>query len=280
MALRFLRRIPIHLVLIAGAITMVIPFVWMVSTSLKTPQETFIHPDFFKIRPTWIPAKPILSNYVEVWKQVPFGRYFLNTVFIAACTVAGVVLTSCLAAYAFARFEFPGRELLFVAFLSMMIVPEAVYLVPSFIILSKLGWIDTYLALIVPWLAQIFSIFLLRQQFRTIPNDYYDAAVIDGCSRMKFLWKILVPLSKPTIVTVGLFALLGSWNTFIWPLIMTNSDKLRPIQVGLSYFAQEQSTEYGLMMAAATLSVAPVILIYFFAQKQVIESYAKSGIKG
>ena len=278
--MRLLRKIPIHIVLIIGALSMVMPFIWMVSTSLKTPQETFIPPDLAHIRPTWIPNNIILTNYVEAWNEVPFPRYFLNTVFIAVSIVGGVVITSCLAAYAFAKFDFPGREALFMFFLSMMIVPQAVYLVPSFIIMSKLGWVDTYMAMTVPWLAQIFSIFLLRQQFRTIPNDYYDAALIDGCSRMGFLWRVLVPLSKPTLITIGLFALLGSWNSFIWPLIMTNSDKLRPIQVGLSYFAQEQGTEYGLMMAAATFCVAPIVVIYFIAQKQVIESYAKSGIKG
>lgn len=278
--MKFLRRIPIHLVIILGMVTMVAPFLWMVSTSLKTPQEINVSPDLLKIRPTWIPNKVILTNYVEAWREVPFPRYFLNTIFISASIVFGVLITSCLAAYAFAKFDFPARETIFILFLSMMIVPQAVYLVPSFIILSKLGWVDTYMALTIPWLAQIFSIFLLRQQFRTIPNDYYDAALIDGCSRMGFLWRVLVPLSKPTLITIGLFALLGSWNSFIWPLIMTNSDKLRPIQVGLSFFAQEQGTEYGLMMAAATFCVAPVIVIYFMAQKQVIESYAKSGIKG
>jgi len=269
-----LRKLPIHVILIIGAFTMLLPFFWMISTSLKTTQENAQFP------PTWIPAKPIIANYAQAWHEVPFPRYFLNTVFIALCILVGDIVTSCLAAYAFAKFEFRGKEFLFLFFLSMMIVPEAVYLVPSFIIISKLGWIDTYAALIIPWLAQIFSIFLLRQQFRTIPNDYYDAARIDGCSRMGFLWRVLVPLSRPTIVTIGLFSLLGSWNSFIWPLIMTNSDKIRPIQVGLSYFAQEQSTEYGLMMAAATFCIAPIVIIYFIAQKQVIESYAKSGIKG
>jgi ABC-type glycerol-3-phosphate transport system permease component len=278
--MRFLRRIPIHVVIIVGAISMVLPFIWMISTSLKSPQETFIPPNFFELRPTWIPNEIIFTNYIEAWREVPFPRYFLNTIFISASIVVGVLITSCLAAYAFAKFDFPGRETIFIFFLSMMIVPQAVYLVPSFIILSKLGWVDTYMAMTVPWLAQIFSIFLLRQQFRTIPNDYYDAALIDGCSRMGFLWRVLVPLSRPTLITIGLFALLGSWNSFIWPLIMTNTDKLRPIQVGLSYFAQEQGTEYGLMMAAATFCVTPVIIIYFIAQRQVIESYAKSGIKG
>jgi len=278
--MRYLRRIPIHVIIVIGAISMVLPFLWMLSTSFKSPQATFIPPNFFELRPTWIPDEVILTNYVQAWREVPFPRYFLNTIFMAVCIVLGVLTTSALAAYAFAKFEFWGRETIFIFFLSMMIVPQAVYLVPSFIILSSLGWVDTYMALIVPWLAQIFSIFLLRQQFRTIPNDYYDAALIDGCSRLGFLWRVLVPLSKPTMITIGLFALLGSWNSFIWPLIMTNSDKLRPIQVGLSYFAQEQGTEYGLMMAAATFCVTPVIIIYFIAQKQVIESYAKSGIKG
>jgi multiple sugar transport system permease protein len=269
-----LRNIPVHVLLIVGAASMILPFFWMVSTSFKTPQEIFLFP------PTWVAQNPTVSNYVVAWNEVPFPRYFLNTIIIATCMVFGVIITSCLAAYAFAKLDFPGRETLFIMMLSMMIVPQAVYLVPSFIIVSALGWMDTYMALIVPWLAQIFSIFLLRQQFRSIPNDYYDAALIDGCSRLGFLWRILVPLSKPTIITIGLFALLGSWNSFIWPLIMTNSDTLRPIQVGLSYFAQEQGTEHGLMMAAATFCVMPVVIIYFFAQKQVIESYAKSGIKG
>jgi ABC-type glycerol-3-phosphate transport system permease component len=278
--MRYLRRIPIHVIIVIGAISMVLPFLWMLSTSFKSPQATFIPPNFFELRPTWIPDEVILTNYVEAWREVPFPRYFMNTLIMAGCIVLGVLTTSALAAYAFAKFDFPGRETIFIFFLSMMIVPQAVYLVPSFIILSKLGWVDTYMALIVPWLAQIFSIFLLRQQFRTIPDDYYDAALIDGCSRLGFLWRVLVPLSKPTLITIGLFALLGSWNSFIWPLIMTNSDKLRPIQVGLSYFAQEQGTEYGLMMAAATFCITPVVIIYFIAQKQVIESYAKSGIKG
>ena len=166
--MRFLRRIPIHVVIVAGALTMVVPFVWMVSTSLKTPQETFIPPNFFELRPTWIPNEIVFTNYVQAWREVPFPRYFLNTIFISASIVFGVLITSCLAAYAFAKFDFPGRETIFIFFLSMMIVPQAVYLVPSFIILSKLGWVDTYMALTVPWLAQIFSIFLLRQQFRTI----------------------------------------------------------------------------------------------------------------
>jgi len=263
----------VHTLLILGGITMVLPFYWMVATSLKSGRETIQYP------PTWIPHAWQWSNYAEAWSEVPFARYFANTLFISFFCVVGVVVTSCLAAYAFALMEFPGRDKMFVVFLSMMMVPQPVYLVSSYVILAKLGWIDTYYALIVPWTVNIFSIFLLKQQFRTIPKDLWDAATIDGCSRLGFLWRVVVPLSQATIVTVVLFTLIGTWNSFLWPLVVTNSDLMRPIQVGLSFFAQDYGVEHHLMMAAATLSVAPIIIFYFFAQKRIIQSFASSGLK-
>ena len=193
--------------------------------------------------------------------------------------VAGVLVTSSLAAYAFARMRFWGRDNIFVLFLSMMMVPQPVYIVPSYIILVKLGWVDTYQALIVPWLAHIFSIFLLRQHFKTIPNDLYDAAIIDGCSRFAFLWRIVLPLSKAVLVAVVIFTVVGTWNSFLWPLVMTNTPDVRPLQVGLARFSQEQGTNHELMMAAAAFSIAPLIIAYFFAQKQIIQSLATSGMK-
>jgi ABC-type glycerol-3-phosphate transport system permease component len=191
----------------------------------------------------------------------------------------GVLLTSCLAAYAFARIEMKGREGIFILFLSMMMIPQPVYLVPSFLILARLHWIDTYYALIIPWMASVFSIFLLRQHFRTVPNDLYDAAIIDGCNRFWFLWRIIIPLSKATLITVSLFSVIGSWNSFMWPLVMVNDDKLRPIQIGLARFAQEQGSEHSLMMAAATFCIIPLLLVYFFAQRQIMSSFAQSGLK-
>jgi multiple sugar transport system permease protein len=315
-------RTVIYAGLWVGIIVMIVPFVWMVTTSLKSPIEILEFP------PTWVPTghyvmsesgewdevhivsrdlalgtmtvRPTtggesvtvaedkvrdrlrlkFENYVEAWRQAPFARYYFNTIFVTVFVVAGVLVTSSLAAYAFARMKFWGRDNIFVLFLSMMMVPQPVYIVPSYIILVKLGWVNTYQALIVPWLAHIFSIFLLRQHFKTIPNDLYDAAIIDGCSRFAFLWRIVLPLSKAVLVAVVIFTIVGTWNSFLWPLVMTNTPDVRPLQVGLARFSQEQGTNHELMMAAAAFSIAPLIVAYFFAQKQIIQSLATSGMKG
>lgn len=315
----------VHTFLIIGAISMLLPFIWMISTSLKAPSEVLEFP------PRLIPRKKyfhktvdgkelqaqivdeledgkvrvkligrgvarskelvvqksslmtrrfIWSNYLRAWNKVDFPRYFFNTILVSVTVMISVLITSCMSAYAFAKMEFAGRDKLFIGFLSMMMVPMPVYLVPSYIILSKLNWIDTYWALIVPWLAHVFSIFLLRQHFKTIPRDLYDAAKIDGCSDWIFLWKIVVPLSKSVLITAGLFSLIGSWNSFMWPLIVTNSPDLRVIQVGLSYFSQEQGTDHELLMAASTFCIMPILIVFFFAQKRIISSFARSGLKG
>lgn len=315
----------IHFVLIIGAITMILPFIWMISTSLKSPNEVLSFPprlipekklfyktkdghysqaseiekiseNKFKIKligrgenvgKELIVSKDELTyrrfiweNYLLAWKKVNFPRYFLNTIFVSITVMFFVLFTSSMAAYAFSKLEFWGREKLFMGFLSMMMVPMPVYLVPAYIILSKLHWVNTYWALIVPWLAHVFSIFLLRQHFKTIPRDLYDAAKIDGCSDWLFLWKIVVPLSKSVLVTVALFSLIGSWNSFMWPLIVTHSDNLRVIQVGLAYFSQEQGTDHELLMAASTFCILPLLIVFFFAQKRIISSFARSGLKG
>ena len=270
---RFTGRGTLYLVLTLGSVTMILPFLWMVSTSLKTPPEALRFP------PTWLPQVFDFSNYVDAWRAVPFPLYFFNTVFVAFTVMIVVLMTSSLAAYAFARMKFPGRETIFLLFLSMMMVPMPVYLVPSYVILSKLGWVDTYYALIVPWAAHVFSIFWLRQHFRTVPNDLYDAATIDGCSRFGFLWRVMIPLSKSVLVAVGLFSIIGSWNSFMWPLVVTNSVSKRIIQVGLAYFSTEQGTQYTLMMAAAAFCIAPLLIVFFIAQKQIISSFARSGLK-
>lgn len=247
-----------HFFLILGGIVMLLPFLWMVNTSLQ--QGGF-------------------GNFVEAWTKVPFGRYFINTLIVTVLTVGGVLVTSCLAAYSFATMKYRGRDMLFLLFLSTMMVPQPVYLAPSYVILSKLGWINTYLALIVPWTANVFSIFLLRQHFRTIPISLYEAAILDGCSRLKYLWKVVLPLSKSVIITVLLFNIIGSWNSFMWPLVVTHSENLRVLQVGLSYFNQEQSSNFHLLMAASTFSTMPLIILFIAAQKRIVASYSRSGIK-
>ncbi|UCG43946.1 MAG: carbohydrate ABC transporter permease [candidate division WOR-3 bacterium] len=268
-----LRSFPIHLLLVVCGIAMVLPFFWMLTTSLKTPLEALQFP------PTWIPKVFQFDNYLEVFRQIPLWRYMANTVLITFASLTGVLLTGVLAAYAFARFRFPGREILFMLFLALMMIPLPVYLVPSYMILFRLGWIDTYLAMIVPWTVNIFGIFLLRQHFKQLPQDLFDAARIDGCGRFRTLLSVVLPLSKPPLVTITVFNVIGSWNSFFWPLIVTHSDSIRPLQVGLAYFSREQSTNYTLLMAATTMAIIPLILLFFIAQKQIIQSQARTGLK-
>jgi len=210
---------------------------------------------------------------------VPFARYFANTIFVSFLTLIGVLITSFLAAYAFARMEFKGRDIIFYLFLSMMMVPEPIYIISSYMLLDKFNWLDTYQALIVPWCVNIFTIFLFRQHFKSLPQELFDAAAIDGCSIFGMLWRIVLPLSKSVIATASVFSLIGSWNSFMWPLVMTDRPELRVLQVGLSYFSQEASTQTTLLMAASTFSILPILIIFFFAQKQIIASYAKAGLK-
>lgn len=267
------RNIPVHLLLILGSGIMLLPFYWMVSTSLKTPLEALRFP------PTIFPTVWQLSNYIEVFRQIPFWRYLGNTIFIAFASLCGIFLTGIPAAYAFARFRFPGREVLFLGFLALMMIPLPVYLVPSYMILFKLRWIDTYPAMIVPWTVNIFSIFLLRQHIKQLPQDLFDAARIDGCSDLWTLLRIVIPLCRAPIATIAVFNIISSWNSFFWPLIVTNSDRIRPLQVGLAYFSREQSTNYTLLMAATTMAIIPLIILFFVAQKQIIQSQARTGLK-
>jgi multiple sugar transport system permease protein len=264
----------VHLILVVGAAWSLFPFVWMFLSSLKSYIEA-------AAGQTFLPSHWLFSNYVLAWNQVKiFPRYFANTLFIAGATVLGVLITSSLAAYAFARLQFPGRNLLFVILLATMMVPFEVTLVPNFIVISDLRWINRYQALIIPWTASAFSIFLLRQFFRTIPQDLYDAAVLDGAGNLRFLVSIVIPLSRPGLITSALFTFLGSWNALMWPLLVTNSPQIRPIQVGIAAFITDAGTQTQLLLAAVTISVVPVILLYAVLQRWFIEGIATSGIRG
>jgi ABC-type glycerol-3-phosphate transport system permease component len=317
----------IYLILGFCGISMVIPFLWMLTTSIKPqfevnrgnvgflPIEEYLSytendeeyrisivrtdadssyvnlfdPDgriirsFYRVSNDEIESRRRLTfrwqNYVEAFKKVPFARYFMNTIFVSFSVVLGVIVSGSLAAYAFARMKFFGNEFLFYLFISMMMVPQPVYLISSYILLDNIGWLDTYQALIIPWMANIFTIFLLRQQFKTIPQELFDAASIDGCSRFGILWRIVLPLSKSVIATAAIFGFIGSWNSFMWPLVMTDSPHIRVLQVGLSYFSQEASTETTLLMAASTFSIMPLIILFLIAQRQIISSFASSGLK-
>jgi multiple sugar transport system permease protein len=277
-----------HLVLVVAAALVMFPFYWMVSTSFKTLAEAVQFP------PTWAPLDPQPGNYPRAWGQAPFGRYFLNTAFLATTTTLLSLTFSSLAAFAFARMEFPGRQALFVLLLATMMVPFEVQLIPDFVIIRRMpllggndiwgqggrGLYDTYWAQILPWAASPFAVFLMRQFFLAVPKDYYEAAQLDGATRFTFFTRIALPLARPALVTSGLFGFLGSWNALLWPLIVTSRADVRPIQVGLATFSNEQGTQYHLLMAAATFAILPVVLLYAVAQRQFTEGVAATGIKG
>ncbi len=268
-----IKRNLLYLFLLAGAFLMAVPFIWMLLTSLKAPDEVLTIP------PKLLPSVLNFKNYSYAFAAAPFGLYFLNSFLVTAVSTFLQVVTSALAAYAFARFEFRGKKILFLLFLGTMMIPIEVTLVPNYIILKNLGWLDTYMALIIPWAVSVFGIFLMRQFFISLPKELFDQAQIDGCTHWQILWKIVFPISRPVFITVSVFSMVGSWNSFLWPLIMTSSESMRTVPVGLAYFSFEYATRYHLMMAAALFATLPVIIVYFFAQKYFIEGIATTGMK-
>ncbi len=268
-----LRNLHIHLVLLTSVALMLLPYYLMVVTSLKPIREIFTDPF------TWLPSRLAWENYAEAWHHAPFGRYFVNSTIISVSETLGVLVTSALAGYAFARMRFYGREGLFLLFLGTLMVPGEVQLVPNYITIVRLGWLNTYFALIVPWLASVFGIFFMRQFFATIPRELQDAATMDGASHLTFLWRVVVPLSKPAFITVALLTFLGSWNALTWPLIVTTTPEMRPIMVGLLSFSGEWGTQPRLLMAAATFSVIPVLVLFFILQRYFIQGIARAGMK-
>ncbi len=248
----------------------------MVSTSLKDLFEATTTP------PTFFPTTVHWENYQRAWEAAPWGRYFGNTILVSIVTTAGETVTAVLAAYAFARLDFRGKNVLFLVFLATLMIPPEATLIPNYIIMSRkfLDWYDSYQVQIVPFLATAFSIFLLRQHFMGVPNELADAARIDGAGHLRFLWSVVLPISVPALVTVSLIAFLGSWNAFQWPLIMTSQPEYRPIQMGLAAFRQEAGSSYHLLMAAATFTIAPIVLLYLVAQRYLIQGVARTGIRG
>ena len=304
----------IHFVLISGALFMVFPFAWMILGSLQTFGETTTG-TFIPANPQWSnfsdaivamngmrpcnfdPSAPfdILSRE----KGCTFVRYFFNTIVMGLGTVLGVLTTATLAGYAFARLKFPGRELIFTILLATMMIPGELTLIPNYVFMvwfptpesliattfnlpgaEPHNWIDTYYALIIPWIATVFSIFLFRQFFRGIPNELFDAAKMDGASHSRFLISIVLPLSQPVLITSGLLTFLGSWNALMWPLLVTNSPEMRPIQVGLRSLISEAGTQTQLLLAGATVTVVPIIILYLFLQRWFVEGISNVGIRG
>lgn len=271
-------KILTYLMLIIGAVVSLVPFVYMISTSLKTIGEA-LGTQFFPDVPQW-------KNYIEAWDRANFSRYFFNSLKITTISLVGSVSISVLAAYGFARIKFPGRDLIFGILLSTMMIPAMVTIIPNFLTVTWLGrigplkWINNWPALTVPFMGSVFNIFLLRQFFAQIPDELFDAARIDGSGHLRFLFQVVLPLSKAPLMVILVLTFMGSWNSLAWPLLVTNTPDWRPISVGLSTFVTEAGQEFHLVMAGAFITIIPILIIYFFTQKQFTESIARSGLKG
>ena len=275
---QILNNVATYLLLIIGAFLAIFPFYWMIATSLMSlgdAQGTAI-----------VPSSIHFENYVQAWKEAQFSKYLWNSIRITLISLAGELAVSVLAAYAFARIKFPGRELIFTIFLSTMMIPAMVIIIPNFLTVTWLGrigpfkWINNWPALTIPFMGSVFSIFLLRQFFVQIPDELYDTARIDGAGHLRFLWSIVIPLSKSPILVITILSFIGNWNALAWPMLVTNSSDWRPITVGLYSFIDEAGQMINLMMAGAVIAIIPILILYFFTQKQFTESITRSGLKG
>lgn len=264
----------VWVVVVFGALGMLIPFLWMVLTSLKTDQEAFAVPPTIVTSPQW-------HNWSDAWGIAPFGRFFFNSFFVSVCVTVGSVLINSLAAYGFAKHEFRGRNLLFLGLLGTLMIPFQVTMIPSFLLLKQLAWLDSYPGLIVPGLASAFGIFFLRQAMLTVPNDYLDAARLDGASEYAIFGRVVIPLVKPAVATLSVFTFLGAWNDFLGPLIVVKSDEMRTLPLAISALsAGHYVMSWPLLMAGASFVIIPVLIVYFFAQKYFVEGIALGGLKG
>ncbi len=270
------QELGLQVLLIGIGILVSLPIVIAFLTSFKTL------PDVFHVPPRFLPTEWVFENYVKAWGQTPFGRYLLNSFIQSSSIVAGQVLFSILAAYAFAVLDFPGRKVLFYVVLASLMIPFELVFIPNFILVTELGLANTYPGLIVPFLASAFGVFMLRQFFLSVPTELHDAAKIDGASNWRYLWQILVPLSKGAIGALAIFAFLGAWNQYIWPLIITDQTDMRTIQIGIRYFMenQESGADWGGIMAGSMIAMAPTLLAFLIAQKQLVKGIAMTGLKG
>lgn len=266
--------VAVELFLVVFVIVLNLPFFWMLSASFKPKSEILSYP------PRLFPSEPNLDGYRYVWQMVPLARYFYNSTVVAIAIGVSNIFFGSLAAFAFSKIRFRGSKPMFFIFLGTMMIPMEVIVIPNYISLNFIGWLDTYRALIVPFAVSGFSIFLLRQFYMQIPRDLDDAAEIDGCGRLRYLFTIIYPLSQPALLTVGLYAFLASWNSFLWPLIVTNSDRMRVIQIGLKALQDSWMIEWNELTAASTMATVPILILFFFVQKRFLEGIAITGLKG
>lgn len=263
-----------YVVLIVGAIIMVFPFYWMISGAFKTSAEVQMVP------PVWIPSSLNLDNFGTALEQAPFAQYFMNSMIAMVCTVTLCTITTILGSFAFSKLNFPGKHVIFGLLLGLMMVPFEMIVITNYRTVIDLGIYNTILALIVPFTSSIFYMYILKGFFDSIPDSLYQAARVDGCSNWKYLWRIMVPIAKPSLVTIILLNAIACWNSFLWPMLAVSDRSLRTLPFGLYAFVSEGGAHTELMMAASTMIVVPMIILFLFARKQIVNGVARGGIKG
>ena len=264
-----------NMLLILGALIMVFPFYWMIASSFKTATEMNLFP------PTMMPRNwTNVENYTTAWHTAPFATYFFNSIFVCVCSVGVVMFTTILAAFAFSRLQFPGRDLLFTLLLSMMMVPFELLVITNFQTVTRLGLRDTLASLILPFTSSIFYTYILRNFFMSVPDSLYYSSQVDGSSNWQYLWKVMVPIASPSLVTILLLNAMASWNSFMWPKLVISRDEVRTLPWALITFTTEVGIHYELIMAGATMVVLPMLLLFLFARKQIVRGVARGGIKG
>ncbi len=267
-------QVLLYLLLALGSVIMIFPFIWMILSTLKASGEIIAYP------PVWIPKQPSFERYVYIFKEAKFGLFFMNSIFISTTVTSIQLLTSGMIGYVLAKYHFRGRNILFLGILSIMMIPEAMFLLPKYEVVSKFGMIDTYWVLIIPGLFNPFGIFLMRQFSRTIPDALLDAARIDGCTEIGIFFRIAMPLCKAAFSVLGIFVFIGVWNDLLWPLVVLNSEKLFTLPLGLARFTSEHTVNYGMTLTGATVTVIPVLIIFLIFQRRFIEGITLTGLKG
>ncbi|TAH48581.1 MAG: carbohydrate ABC transporter permease [Chloroflexota bacterium] len=262
----------LYTVLLIGGIVMVIPFVWMLATSLKPAKEVFLG-NFFPIAPTF-------ANFQIVLDKVPFARWYLNSLIVAVLTTLSVAFFDSLVGFVLAKYEFPGKNIIFIFILSTLMVPTEMLIIPWFILSNNLNWVDTYWGIMFPGVMSAFGVFLMKQFMEGIPSELLDAARIDGVSEFGLFWRIAMPLVRPALAALCIFTFLGNWNAFLWPVIITEKMNMRTIPVGLSFFSGEAGASWELIMAGAAMATIPVLIVFIIFQRQIIKGIALTGLKG
>ena len=278
---RLTNRTALYVVLVIGAMVAILPFLYMLSNSLKTYSETVTRVSPIPFSPKFWPKSPQLINYSVAWLTGGgLGRNFVNSVVISSVTLVGLFFTTLLSAYAFSKLDFAAKDFIFATMLVTLMIPETVLLIPNFIMISRLGWVDKLAGLTVPFMASAFFIFLIRQFFNQIPNALVESARMDGATHFFVLRKIFLPLTKAPVFTMSFLGFTGAWNALQWPLVVTQTPKWRPISVGLTKFISEAGPQTNLRMAGAVIALMPVVIVYIIAQRQITEAISRTGMKG